>query len=266
MKYKHIKTKILLNKVLTKDTLFCGNYTIDPYQNCEFGCKYCDSSLDKTIYIKSNAAEILNYELETTKKGRIIVGSVHDPYQKVEGEQKITRRLLEIIKDHGFSCHILTKSNLVLRDIDIISKIPDCLITLSIISLKESIYNLFEKNVCNTKIRLETIEKLNISGIKSGIAIIPILPFIVEEEFENIIKSSKNHKAKYLLHKHLELKGDQKTCFFDIIKKIDIDLPKKYDELYGDSFMPNDDYLTFQSKTISNLCEKYKIKNMIKLN
>jgi DNA repair photolyase len=263
MKYKHIKTKILLNKVLKKDTLFCGEYTLDPYQNCEFGCKYCDSSFNETIYIKSNAADILNHELEAVKKGRIIVGSVHDPYQKVEEEQKITRRILEIIKDHGFSCHILTKSNLVLRDIDIISKISDCLVTLSLISLKESIYNLFEKNVCDTNIRLQTVEQLNDSGIKSGIALIPILPFIVEEELEDIIKSSKNHKAKYLLHKHLELKGDQKTCFFHFIKKIDTYLPKKYDELYNDSIMPNEDYLTNLNKTIFNLCKKYRIKNKI---
>jgi DNA repair photolyase len=263
MKYKHIKTKILLNKVLKKDTLFYGDYTIDPYQNCEFGCKYCDSSFNETIYIKSNAADILNNELETVKKGRIIAGSVHDPYQNVEKEQKITRRILEIIKDHGFSCHILTKSNLVLRDIDIISKVPDCLVTLSIISLKDSVYNLFEKNVCDTNIRLQTVEQLNDSGIKSGIALIPILPFIVEEELEDIIKSSKNNKAKYLLHKHLELKGDQKTCFFDFIKKIDTDLPKKYSELYNDSIMPNEDYLTNLNKTIFDLCKKYRIKNKI---
>jgi DNA repair photolyase len=263
MQYKQIKTKILLNKVLKKDPLFYGDYTIDPYQNCEFGCKYCDSSFDETIYIKSNAAEILNHELETSKKGRIIVGSVHDPYQKIEGEEKITRRLLEIIKDYGFSCHILTKSNLVLRDIDIISKIPDCLVTLSIISLKESIYNLFEKNVCDTKIRLQTIKKLNDSGIKSGIALIPILPFIVEEELKDIIKFSKKHKAKYLLYKHLELKGDQKKFFIDLIKKIDTDLPKKYSKLYNDSFMPNEDYLTTLNKTILDLCKKYRIKNRI---
>jgi len=263
MQYKHIKTKILLNKVLTKDILFCGDYTVDPYQNCEFGCKYCDSSLDETIYIKSNAAEILNHELETFKKGRIIVGSIHDPYQIAEEEQKITRGLLEIIKDNGFSCHILTKSNLVLRDIDIISKIQDCLVTISMISLKESIYKLFEKKVCDPKIRLQTIKKLNKSGIKSGIAIIPILPFIVEEEFGDIIKSSKDYKARYLLYKYLELKGDQKSCFFDIIKKIDTDLPKKYNELYNDDFMPNEDYLTKLNKTILDLCKKYRIKNKI---
>jgi len=263
MQYKQIKVKSILNKIVKKDTLFYGDYTVDPYQNCEFGCKYCDSSFDDTIYIKLNAAEVLNHELKTNKKGMIIIGSVHDPYQNVENNHKITRNLLEIIKDSGFSCHILTKSNLVLRDIDIISKIPNCLVTLSLISQREPIYKFFEENAPAPTVRLQTIERLNNSGIISGIALIPILPFIVEEELENIISSAKDHNSKYILHKHLELKGDQKSCFFDLIKKIDTDLTKKYDKLYNESFMPNKNYLNKLNKMISNLCKENKIKNKI---
>ena len=111
MLYKQIKVDFLLNKITNKDKLFAGNYTIDPYQNCEFGCLYCDSSFDKTIFIKTNAAEILKKELETAKKGTIIVGSVHDPYQRAEEELEITRDLLKTIKKHEFSWHLLTKSD-----------------------------------------------------------------------------------------------------------------------------------------------------------
>ena len=71
------------------------------------------------------------------------------------------------------------------------------------------------------------------------------------------------HNAKYLLFKHLELKGDQKFCFFDLIKRIDIDLLKKYDKLYKDSYMPNKVYLTNLKTTISNLCKLNKIENKI---
>ena len=126
MNYKQIKVDSLINKIIKKDTLFGGKYTIDPYQNCEYGCKYCDSSFDETIYIKSNAVELLKSEITQIEKGIIIVGSVHDPYQKAEEYYKITRRLLKIIQNNNFSCHILTKSNLVLRDIDILSKISKC--------------------------------------------------------------------------------------------------------------------------------------------
>lgn len=263
MKYKQITIKTLLNSILKKDTLFYGNYTIDSYQNCEFGCKYCDSSFEEIVYIKSNAPEILEKEIKKSKIGRIIIGSVHDPYQKVENDYKITRHLLDIIKDRGFSCHILTKSNLVLRDIDIISEISDCIVTLSIISLNESIYKIFESNVPDPKIRLKTIEKLREAGIKSGLAIIPILPYLIECELDSIVKSAKEYNADYILHKYLELKGDQNSCFLDLINKIDTKLPKKYTKLYSDSFMPKNDYINNLNRMIKMLCKKYKIKNGI---
>ena len=81
----------MLNKITTKDMLFGGNYTLDPYQNCEFSCKYCDSSYDEKIYIKTNAIELLEKELKKIKKGTIIIGSVHDPYQKAEKKSRILK-------------------------------------------------------------------------------------------------------------------------------------------------------------------------------
>ena len=263
MPYKQIKINSLLNKITSKDVLFGGNYTIDSYQNCEFGCLYCDSSLDKTIYVKSNAADILNKELKKVQKGTIIVGSAHDPYQKAETDYKITRSLLEIIKHSGFSCHILTKSDLVLRDIDKLSEIENCLVTVSITSLKPSVSEFFEINVPSPKIRLQTIEELSNAGIKTGLAIIPVLPFLVEDEFENIIKLAKDHNANYILQKYLELKSDQKSCFIELLKEFNLDLVKKYEDLYNESFIPNNNYISKMNRTLNNLCRINKIKNKI---
>lgn len=263
MWYKKIRVDFLLNKITTNDRLFGGDYTIDPYQNCEFGCLYCDSSFDKTIFIKTNVREILQEELEKAKKGKIIVGSVHDPYQKAEEEFKITRDLLKIIQQQGFSCHILTKSDLVIRDIDILSEIENCLVTLSIISLKESISELFEKNVPLPQTRLQTIEKLTKLGIRTGLAIIPVLPYIIENEFEDIVKSARNHKAGYLLHKHLELKGDQKTFYINILKESYPNLVEKYEKLYENSYMPDNKYISKINDNVSGLCNNYGLKNRI---
>ena len=263
MRYKKIRVDFLLNKITTNDRLFGGDYTVDPYQNCEFGCLYCDSSFDKTIYIKTNAREILQEELEKTKKGKIIVGSVHDPYQKAEEEFKITGDLLKILQQQGFSCHILTKSDLVIRDIDIISEIDNCLVTLSIISLKESISELYEKNVPSPQTRLQTIEKLTKLGIKTGLAIIPVLPYIVEDELEDIVKSSRNHKAEYLLHKRLELKGDQKTFYINILKESYPDLVEKYEKLYKNSYIPDKKYISKINNNVSRLCNNYGLKNIL---
>ena len=263
MQYKQIRCDSLINDITTKDDLFVGDYTVDPYQHCEFGCRYCDSTASDILYIKTNAAEVLDKELKQRKKGRIIVGSVHDPYQNLEKEYKITRELLEVIKQHGFSCHILTKSPLILRDKDILSRMDSPLVTVSISSLNEEISRIFEKNVPLPEERLQTIQTLSEDGIKAGLAVIPILPFIVENEFESIIKSARNCNAQYVLHKHLELKGDQKTRYINIIQEYFPELIKKYDELYKDSYMPNTNYILDINKNIEQLCKKYKIKKRI---
>jgi len=264
MQYKIIKQDFLLNKITSTDNLFAGEYTIDPYQNCEFGCLYCDSSFDKTVYIKSNAQEIISKQLKKLKKSTIIIGSVHDPYQKAEEKYKLTRNILKTIKKHGFTCHILTKSDLILRDIDILSEINNCIVTISITSLDSSVANIFEKNVPSPEHRLQTIKKLSINGIKTGVAIIPILPFIVDNNaLEGIVKESYKNQAHYILYKHLELKGDQKNIFFEVIKNFYPNLISKYEKLYKNSFMPNKKFIKDLNKNLYNLCKKYNIKNKI---
>jgi len=264
MQYKLIKSDSLLNKITSKDNLFAGDYTIDPYQNCEFGCLYCDSSYDKNIYVKTNVDAVLDKELSNVLKGRVIVGSVHDPYQKAEEKYEITRSLLKIIKKHGFPCHILTKSEIILRDLDILSELKDCIVTISIISLNDKVVNIFEKNVSSPKIRLETLKKLSDKGIKTGIAIIPVLPYIIEKkELENIIKSAHQNQARFLLYKNLELRGDQKNIFIETLKKFFPEIVKRYEELYHDSYTPKNKYTQSLKKSLLLLCKKYKINNKI---
>ena len=263
MQYKYIKANSILNNVTKKDGLFPGDYTIDPYKNCEYGCSYCDSSFDKTIFIKSNAAELLDTELSKSKRGIVIVGSVHDPYQKIEKELCLTRELLKIIEKHNFGCHILTKSNLVKRDIKILSKINKCQVTISLTSLNKKITNIFEKNIPDSFERLKTVNELNENGIQSGVALVPILPHIVEEELEEIIKEAKKHNAQYLVYKHLELKGDQKDHYLDLLKGFYPELVEKYKRLYENSFKPNEKYIQKLKNEIEGHCKKYKLEKRV---
>lgn len=265
MKYKHAKYNFLLNKITQKDHLFNGDYTTDPYQNCEYSCIYCDSTYDETIYIKINAAQLLAEELEKNKKGTIIVGYTVDPYQKAEKKHQITRNLLKIIRQNGFNCHILTKSKLVLRDIDVLSKIRNCIVTITLITLNEKTSEVFEKNTPSPIDRLQTLEKLSDNNIKTGVAVIPVLPFITEKELGNIVKLSKEYKAQYVLHKHLELKGDQKKIFIKTIEKSYPHLAKKYEKLYVDSYKPDNNYVTKINNIMNKWCTRYNIENKIKM-
>jgi len=263
MEYKYAKYNTLLNKITNKDNLFVGNYTLDPYQNCEFGCRYCDSTFDNVIYIKSDSSQLLEKEIKKIENGTIIVGSVVDPYQEAEKRHKITRELLEIIEHNNFSAHVLTKSDLVLRDIDILSKIKGCIVTISIISLDGAVLNIFEKNVPSSKERLNVIKKLSENGIKTGLAVMPLLPFIVEEELEEIVKAAKQNGAQYILHKHLELKGDQKAIFLKILSELNPDLVNRYEELYSGSYMPDHAHIAKVKDMMDKYCRKYDMPTSI---
>ena len=108
MEYKPITSSTLLNKITSKDHLFHGKYTLDPYQQCEFNCVYYDSASTTTVYLKTNAPQLLEQDLQNNPKGTIIIGSVHDPYQSAEHQYQLTQQLLQIIKAYDVPCHILT--------------------------------------------------------------------------------------------------------------------------------------------------------------
>jgi DNA repair photolyase len=262
MDYKIINCDSVVKKITKKDSLFHGNYCVDPYQNCEFGCHYCDSSFEKTIYVKANVVDILKKELEHNKNGRIIIGSVHDPYQKTEKKYKLTRTILETLRQFNFPCHILTKSPLVLRDIDLLSQL-ECMITVSISSLDDKVVRIFEPEVPSPNDRLQTVQTLRNQGITAGVALIPILPYIVESEVESIVKAARSIDAQYLLHKYLELKGDQERLFRNLIKAHYPHLLSKYDVLYDNDFNPRKEYIQELNNTLSGYCKKFKISNKI---
>ncbi len=264
MNYKTIHAGSVLKKITRTDDLFNGNYTVDPYQNCEIGCVYCDSSFEKTIYIKNNSQELLKKELKNEKKGRIIIGSVHDPYQPIEKDKKHTRELLKTIKESDFSCNILTKSELVLRDLDVIKEMNDCIVTISISSLNKDITNVFEKNVVDSNIRLEIIKKLISNNVDCGIAVIPFLPYLMDDELENIVEKVSFTGSNFILLKTLELRGDLKTCVFEKIKTFFPEYFDSYISLYEDSFLAEKNYTDKVFKNFQNYCSKYRIDSEIK--
>jgi DNA repair photolyase len=263
MNYKQIKVDHLVNTITKKDNLFNGNYTVDPYQNCEFGCKYCDSTFEPIIYIKYNACEVFKKEIKNLEKGVIIVGSVHDPYQKAEEKHLITRCLLQTILKNDFPCHILTKSKLVLRDIDLLSKIDNCRVTISILSTNDEISNTFEKNLPATSERFNLVKTLQENNIDSGIAVMPFLPFIVENDIYDIVKSAKENNASYILYKPLELKGDQKQFFLDNLKETFPEHVSKYEQTYKNNITPDETYYERLTSNFKKVCKEFDIKNRV---
>ncbi len=264
MEYKSINCDSIIKRIMKTDSLFHGDYCIDPYQNCEFGCQYCDSSFENTIYIKKNIIDVLKEELASIKTGRIIIGSVHDPYQNAEKEYEVTKRVLETIKDHNFSCHILTKSPLVLRDLALITQL-NCLVTISLLSLNDQVVRIFEPMVPSPSERMRTLQALRKQNIKAGVAFIPLLPYITDSELESMFQAAQSIDAQYLLHKHLELKGDQKQHFRNLIQMHYPHLLTRYDILYTHDIKPNATYIKKFNDVLSQYHKKYNIPSTIPL-
>ena len=259
MNYQSINVSHLLRKITFDDVLFNGAYTLDVYQNCAFGCRYCDSSYDKTIYIKKNAIETFKDEIKTCEKGRIVVGSVHDPYQPIEQKEELTRGILHIIEELDIPVHILTKSPLIIRDLDILTRLNDVRVTITILSTDTSIVKLFEENAPTPQDRFETIKELSNNDITTGIALIPILPYLTESFLEEIVSMASQCDASYLIYKYLELKGDQKHIIFSLLDSIDKNLLPRYEKLYHESYSPSQGYMRTMNKIIESTCKRYNL-------
>lgn len=263
MNIKEIKVDYLLKQITKKDSLFKGEYTLDPYQNCAFGCTYCDSTLDDTIYIKNNALEVLDTELQLYPTGRIILGSVHDPYQPVEQGFHLTHHILQRISLTDFSVHILTKSPTVLKDRLILKKLHHPIVTFSILCLDEQIYKTFEPNAPHPKNRFKALKTLSDNNITTGIALIPLLPFFSETLIDEVITEAKRNHATYVIYKPLFLQGKQKQVFLDHLKNKKPGLYDQYKQIYASTPTPSKKVMKPLTSQIEKTCEELNIKTSI---
>lgn len=189
MKIKEIKTK----SALTKSNLPEVDYCLNPYIGCAHGCIYCYARFmrrftghNKDVWgqfvdVKVNIAELLKKELtKNPKLGAILLGSVTDAYQPVEKKYGITKAILEVLVHYQYPLSILTKSDLVLRDIDILTRISNCEVGLTITSLDKKYSKVIEPLAVSPDRRLEALSRLHKAGIKTYAFIGPVLPGITD--------------------------------------------------------------------------------------
>ena len=167
------------------------------YRGCTHGCIYCDSRSScyqfthpfEDVEVKQNAPELLEKALRSKRKKCMIgTGSMSDPYMHCEEELQLTRRCLEIILQNGFGVAIQTKSDRILRDIDLLSEInrsAKCVVQMTLTTYDDDLCSILEPNVCNTKRRIEVLKEMRERGIPTIVWLTPILPFI-NDTVENI--------------------------------------------------------------------------------
>lgn len=286
-----IQVKSILNKTKRRDPWFLDDYTINPYSGCSFNCLYCyirgskyGTHMEEKLSVKSNAVELLDKQLgKRAKKGQygiVVLSSATDPYLQIEKELGLTRQLLEVILKHRFPVHIITKSDLVIRDFDLLQQIDatailpgdlaeklkrKAIITFSFSTIDDSIGHIFEPGAPTPSLRLQALKHTVNAAFLAGVSMMPLLPYITDtaEHLESMFQAFKNAGAQYVFPATITLFGsgisDSKTLVMRAVEKHYPYLLDKYHRLFdGNTQMP-EYYNTAFNKKVMQLCDKYSM-------
>ncbi len=250
--YKKIIAKVALNKNDSGFTPY--KYDLNVYRGCEHNCSYCyamyshkylddDKNFFNNVYFKENIAEILDFELskKSWKHDLIGFGTVCDSYQPIEKDLKLSRRCLQVMLKHKNSFYMSTKSDLILRDIDLLkemsSQFPISL-ALSIITTDDILGKILEPGATPISKRIETAKKLKSeTNALVGIHLMPVIPFITDDKqnLENIIKLAKNLNLDFVVVDMLNLYGETRKSFFEFVDENFPEKARLIKELYSNS-------------------------------
>lgn len=222
------------------------------YRGCSHGCIYCDSRSKcyqfthpfEDIEVKQNAPELLEKTLRSKRKKCMIgTGAMSDPYMHCEEALGLTRQCLEIIKKYEFGLAIQTKSDRILRDIDILDEInrsAKCVVQITLTTYDDDLCQILEPNVCNTKRRIEVLEEMQKRGISTIVWLTPILPFIndTEENVTSILEECARVDVKGIIDfgMGLTLREGDREYYYAALDKHFPGMKQRYIERYGNAY------------------------------
>lgn len=223
------------------------------YRGCTHGCIYCDSRskcyhidhIFEDIEIKENAVELLDIALKNKRKKCMIgTGAMTDPYIPLETEVENVRKSLELIYKYGFGVTIHTKSNLILRDLDLLEKIKKktkCVVQMTLTTYDENLCRKVEPNVCTTKERFEVLKKLKNAEIPTVVWLSPILPFIndTKENISGILDYCIEAKVYGIIcfSMGLTLRDGNREYYYKQLDRFFPGLKEKYIRTYGNRYV-----------------------------
>jgi DNA repair photolyase len=277
VEYFTLPVRSLLNRCTGVRMPF--TWTINPYRGCEFACKYCyarythefmelrdSADFEQKVFVKQHAADLLRQELHHVKPGEeIAIGTATDPYQPAERRFEVTRAILEEFARHrGLEVGIVTKSNLVLRDVDVLKEIARnnrLFVNITITTLKVDLARILEPRAPRPDLRLEAMQKLNQAGVAAGVICAPVLPGITDSprDLDQIVRATAKAGGKYVSANSLFLKPCSAAVFLPFLEKEFPQLVESYRKRYKDrAFLPAS-YRKPLSQLMKRLRQKYGI-------
>jgi DNA repair photolyase len=285
--YFLLPVKSILNPCDSRRVPF--DWTINPYRGCEFGCKYCyarytheymeldGSEFERKIFVKRDAGALLacdmgaKYSYERSVEGsaeeggirpeHIAIGTATDPYQPAEKEYGVTRACLEeLAKREGLSISLITKSNQVVRDIDVLKRIAEkssLMLNLTITTLKPRLARLLEPRAPRPDLRLAAVKQLREAGLSVGVSGSPMIPGITEGELEPLAKASKEAGAQWFFSNVLFLMPSSAKTFLPFIREKFPKLARQYEEWYAKNAYAPEEYRKKWSERVRKVREKF---------
>jgi len=278
VEYFTLGARSLLSRVVS-----CRNlpftWAINPYRGCEFACKYCyarythefmelrnGADFESKIFVKQHAAELLRHDLRKVKRGEeIAIGTATDPYQPAERRFEVTRAILEELARHaGLEIGIVTKSNLVVRDAEVLRRVSEnnrIFVNVTVTTMDAELARKLEPRAPRPDLRMEAVRQLNLAGVDAGVICAPVLPEITDRprDLEALVKAASEARAKYIFANPLFLKPCSAAVFLPFLKQQFPALVDVYRARYRDrAFLPKG-YAERLSKLMAALRRKYGV-------
>ena len=259
MKIKEIKAK----SIITKSGLPEGDFVINPYVGCMHGCKYCYARFIKRftghtepwgsfVDVKINAPDLIPEDANKYKNKSITIGSVCDPYQPIERKYKLTKKILEKLIPLQPHLDLMTKSDLVVRDIGLFKQFKDCIVALSLSVLDDKIRKELEPLASSVDKRINALKELHKAGIQTALFISPIFPKITD--WKALINKTKSFVDEYWFE-NLNLYPSIRDEIYRFLRKNKAELVEKYKQIYS----KDSDYWDVEETKIKEFCKKNKI-------
>jgi DNA repair photolyase len=275
--YQEIRCRSALNKVKGKAYM---QWSLNPYRGCTHGCHYCfarryHSHLElgagdhfaSVIFVKTNFVEVLRRELDRPawKKESVGFGTATDPYQPIEGTYKISRGVLEAMRDFATPVGIVTKGPMIVRDIDVLqdlSKRAACRVHMSIPTVDEDAWDKLEPGVAHPMQRLRAVRELVDAGIDCGVLMAPIVPGFSTQprKIEATVKAIAESGATSIGAMVMHMDGGTKEHFMALLQRDYPALVPMYDELYASRYVKKD-YEKRVQEVVSLMRQRYGAKD-----
>jgi len=258
VEYFALGTRSLLSRVVSGRNL-PFTWAINPYRGCEFACKYCyarythefmelrdGADFERKIFVKQQAAGLLRSELKKVKREEeIAMGTATDPYQPAERRFEITRAILEELARHsGLTIGIVTKSNMVTRDTEILRRVREhnrICVNMTVTTVDTELARKLEPRAPRPDLRLEAVRQLNLAGVDAGVICAPVLPEITDRprNLEALVKAASEAGSKHVFANPLFLKPCSAAVFLPFLEEHFPDLVEFYRKRYADrAFLP----------------------------